>query len=460
MDSVSDKYSELNNKQRLFYLEHITRELPYRLTALDRLREGVKDNEQALTDALHSDLGKSAFESYATEIGILLNEISYMQSHLRDWAADRCVASPLALFGSRSRIHYEPRGVVLIIAPWNYPLQLAFSPLIGAIVAGNCAVIKPSSSAPRTARIMKKIIDDCFEDEYVAVVEPGENVTEQLLELRWDYIFYTGGEVHGRSVLQAAARYLTPVTLELGGKSPCIVDDDASLPMAARRIIWGKLLNCGQTCVAPDYLLVHRSVKDRLINLMKEVIVELYGTNPLLSPDYPRIVNLRHFDRLAQLISHGTVITGGETNREQRYIAPTLITDVHNHSPLLTDEIFGPILPIIPFDDIDDCVEYINTHPTPLALYYFTSSKKRARYIINHTESGGVCINDTIIHVANHHLPFGGKGRSGMGRYHGRYSFETFSHAKSVVSTTNLFFLSIKSAPYGNKLKWIKKILR
>ena len=457
---VSEQYSSLRERQRLFYIEHITRELPFRLTALDRLREGIKTHEQALSQALHDDLGKSQFESYATEIGILLNEIGYVQSHLRSWAADRHVPSPLALFGSRSRIHYEPRGVVLIIAPWNYPLQLAFAPLIGAIAAGNCAVVKPSSSAPHTAAVMKQIIDECFEDEYIAVVEPGNNVTEQLLELQWDYIFYTGGDKHGRSVLQAAARYLTPVTLELGGKSPCIVDRDADLRIAAQRIVWGKLLNCGQTCVAPDYLFVHRDIKDRLLQLMQPEIVAQYGNNPMLSPDFPRIVNLHHFDRLASLLSHGTIIAGGVVNRDQRYIAPTLIADVKSDSPLLTDEIFGPILPIIPFDDIDDCVEHINTHPTPLALYYFTTSKKSAQYIVEHTESGGMCINDTIVHVANHHLPFAGKGRSGMGRYHGRYSFETFSHAKAVVSTTNRFFLSIKCAPYGNKLKWIKKILK
>ena len=458
--SVSDKYTGIHRRQKLFYLEHITRELPYRLTALDRLREGIIANEQLLIDALYCDLGKSPCESYATEIGIILNEIRYAQSNLQQWASRRRTPSPLALFGSHSSIHYEPRGVVLIIAPWNYPLQLALAPLIGAIAAGNCALIKPSSSAPHTAAAMKKIIDECFEDEYIAVVEPGENVTEQLLQLQWDYIFYTGGEKHGRSVLQAAAQFLTPVTLELGGKSPCIVDDDANLRMAAKRIIWGKLLNCGQTCVAPDYLFVHNSVKDRLIALMQEVVKEQYGDNPLHSPDYPRIVNLRHFDRLLPLLSHGTILFGGTTDRDQRYIAPTLITDVHSDSPLLSDEIFGPILPIIPFDDIDDCVEYINSHPTPLALYYFSTSNKKVQYIINHTESGGVCINDTIVHVANHHLPFGGKGRSGMGRYHGRYSFETFSHAKAVVSTTNRFFLSIKSAPYANKLKWIKKILK
>ena len=460
MDCQLDKYADLHHRQKLFYTEHITRELPYRLTALDRLREGIKDHEAELSDALFKDLGKSVFESYATEIGFLLNEISYVQNNLRSWAADKRAATPLALFGSRSSVHYEPRGVVLIIAPWNYPLQLAFAPLIGAIAAGNCVVLKPSSSAPHTAAVIKMIIDECFQDEYIAVVEPGNNITGELLKLQWDYIFYTGGEEHGRHVLEAAARYLTPVTLELGGKSPCIVDADADLRTAAHRIIWGKLLNCGQTCVAPDYLFVHSAVKEQLVELLKAEIKKQFGDNPLLSPDYPRIVNHRHFDRLTALLSHGTILCGGASDRECRYIAPTLITDVPEESPLRTQEIFGPILPIIPFDDIDDCVEYVNTHPTPLALYYFTSSKKKAQYMINHTESGGVCINDTIVHVANHHIPFGGKGRSGMGNYHGKYSFITFSHAKAVVHTTTLFSIDIKVAPYGDKLKWVRRLLK
>lgn len=453
-------YSDLHQRQRLFYVEHITRELPYRLTALDRLREGIKDHEQELTDALHSDLGKSAFESYATEIGILLNEISYVQNNLRQWSADRRVSTPITLFGSRSSIHYEPRGVVLIIAPWNYPLQLSLSPLIGAIAAGNCAVVKPSSDAPHTATVIKKIIDECYEDEYIAATLPDNSITEELLKLQWDYIFYTGGEEYGKHVMEAAARHLTPVTLELGGKTPCIVDKDADLRTAARRIIWGKLVNCGQTCVAPDYLMLHTSVKERFIELLQQEIRNQYGENLIESPDYPRIVNLRHFDRLSAMLGDGTIISGGATNREQRYIAPTLITDVAETSPLLTTEIFGPILPIIPFDDIDDCVEYINTRPTPLALYYFTQSKKQARYIINHTESGGICINDTVVHVANNRLPFGGVGASGIGCYHGKHSFETFSHAKSVVKTTTRLYLDIKCAPYRDKLRWVKKFLK
>lgn len=458
--SETDKYSELLRRQRLFYIEHITREIPYRLTALDRLREGIKDNERLLIQALHDDLGKSEFESYSTEIGIVLHEISYMLQNLRKWTERKRVTSPLSLFGSRSSIHYEPRGVVLIIAPWNYPLQLALLPLVGAIAAGNCAVVKPSSDAPHTSAAIKKIIDECFEDEYIAAIEPHAGVTSQLLQLQWDYIFFTGGAKNGRRVMEAAAQYLTPVTLELGGKSPCIVDEDADLRTAAQRIVWGKFINCGQTCVAPDYLYAHASIQAKLIAYMKEEIVNQYGVDVAQSPDYPRIVNHKHFDRLSSMLSHGKIIVGGECNRDDLYISPTLMTDIDSQSPLLHDEIFGPILPILTFGDVDDCIEHINNNPTPLALYYFSKSKKRAQYIIDHTESGGMCINDTVVHVVNNHLPFGGKGMSGMGHYHGRYSFETFSHAKSVVSTTTRMYLDIKCAPYGNKLRWVKKLLK
>lgn len=452
-------YSDLLRRQRLFYVEHITRELPYRLAALDRLRESIKDNEAMLSQALYEDLGKSAFESYTTEIGMVLHEISYMQRNLRKWASRRRVWTPLMLFGSQSSIHYEPRGVVLIISPWNYPLQLCLLPLVGAIAAGNCAVVKPSSDAPHTAAAIKKIIDECYEDEYIAAIEPHAGVTSQLLQLQWDYIFFTGGEKNGRLVMEAASRYLTPVTLELGGKSPCIVDDDADLRIAAQRIVWGKYVNCGQTCVAPDYLYVHAKVRDKLVSLMQEEIKSQYGENPKMSADYPRIINQRHFERLARMLNDGDVLCGGETDKSQLYISPTLITQVTPQSALLQEEIFGPILPIITFNEVDDCIEHINNHATPLALYYFTGSKKRAQYMIEHTESGGMCINDTIVQVANNNLPFGGKGRSGMGHYHGKYSFETFSHAKSIVTTTTRMYMDIKCAPYGNKLKWVKKLL-
>lgn len=456
----TDIYTSLYERQKLFYNEHITREIPYRLTALDRLREGIEDHEQDFTEALNADLGKSAFESYTTEIGIVLNEIRYVQRHLRQWTADRRLGTPLALFGSCSKIHYEPRGVILIIAPWNYPLQLTLTPLVGAIAAGCCAVVKPSAEAPQTAHLLQLLIKECFEDEYIAVTDPDNEVTAALLDLPWNHIFYTGGEAYGREVMAKAAARLTPVTLELGGKSPCIVDADADIRIAAQRIVWGKFLNCGQTCVAPDYLFVHRSIKKNLLEAIRAEIQQQFGDTPQQNPDYPRIVNSRHFDRLAAMLKDGHILIGGQHDKADRYIAPTLIDEVKENSGLLTAEIFGPILPVIPFDDLDDCVEYVNSRPTPLALYYFTSDKKKARYMVQHTESGGVCINDTVIHTANNRLPFGGVGASGIGAYHGKYSFETFSHAKPVMTTTARLYLDMKCAPYAGKLKWIKYLLR
>ena len=450
---------DLIQSQRLFFTEHITREIPFRLCALDRLQEGIRKYEPELTEALRNDLGKSAFESYASEIGLILREIKSAKKHLAGWSKEKKCPTPLFMAGSKSFVHPEPYGVVLIIAPWNYPVQLTLSPLIGAIAAGNCAIVKPSPDAPCTSDVLTRLIDECFESEYIAVTATDAHTTEMLLQERFDYIFYTGGVRFGKSVMEAAARHLTPVTLELGGKSPCIVDDDADLPVAARRIVWGKLLNCGQTCVAPDYLMVHSTIKDRLIDAIRQEIARQYGEDPRLSPDYPRIVNRRHIDRLLPLLKDGDIVCGGTAVPDERYIAPTLIENVRPGSPLLTDEIFGPILPVIPFDDIDDCVEYINTHEKPLALYYFTRSKKRARYMIQHTSSGGVCINDTISHVVNSDLPFGGIGNSGIGQYHGRYSFETFSHPKSVVKTTTAFNIGLKFAPYAQKLSTLKKWL-
>ncbi len=458
---METRYSALIESQRAFFVEHITREIPFRLCVLDRLAEGIKNREEQISQALHADLGKSVFESYATEIGFVLHEISVAKRNLQSWSRDRRRFTPLFLFGAKSRIHYEPYGCVLIIAPWNYPFQLALSPLVGAIAAGNCAIIKPSGEAPHTAEVLKELIDECFESEYIAVTAPNRETTEELLKERFDYIFYTGGVEYGRHVMEMAAHHLTPVTLELGGKSPCIVDDDADLKVAAQRIVWGKLLNCGQTCVAPDYVLVHRSVQQRFIELVKAEITRQYGENPQQSPDYPRIINERHFDRLTSLLDNATILHGGTHDRADRYIAPTLIaSDMADKSPLLTQEIFGPILPILPFDDIDDCVEYINLREKPLALYYFTRSRKRANYMIQHTSSGGACINDTITQTANGNLPFGGIGESGMGAYHGRTSFDTFSHCRGVVRSSLRFYPRIKFPPYGDKLKQVKKLMR
>lgn len=455
-----EKYTALYQRQRAFFDKHLTHEVSYRLSALRRLREGIEKHEADLTRALYADLGKAPFESYASEIGLVLKEIAYFQRHLVRWAADRRGGTPLLLLGSRSRLHYEPRGVVLVIAPWNYPINLSLMPLVGAIAAGNCAVVKPSGEAPHTAACLRQLIGECFEDSYIAVTEADRETTDALLPLPWDYIFYTGSQTYGRRVMEAASRHLTPFTLELGGKSPCIVDDDADLRIAAQRIVWGKLLNAGQTCVAPDTLFVHKEVKEALVKALVNEIKAQYGPDPSCSPDYPRIVNTRHFDRLAALLPYGHTLHGGAADRHRLYIEPTLIENAPADSPLMTDEIFGPILPIIPFERIDSCLGYIRERPAPLALYYFTSSRQRARHVINHTSSGGVCINDTVVHVANHHLPFGGVGQSGQGAYHGRYSFELFSHAKPVMHTTTLLRFNPKSAPYRNRLRWIKWLFR
>ena len=455
-----EKYAALHQKQRTFFDKHLTREIPYRLSALRRLRESIEKHEADLTRALQADLGKAPFESYTSEIGLVLKEIGYLQRHLARWATDRRRATPLLLLGSRSRLHYEPRGTVLIIAPWNYPFNLSLMPLVGAIAAGNCAVVKPSGEAPHTAACLQQLIGECFEESYIAVTEPDLEVTDALLSLPWDYIFYTGSQSYGRHVMEAASRHLTPLTLELGGKSPCIVDNDADLRVAAQRIVWGKLLNAGQTCVAPDTLFVHKEVKNSLVEALIKEIKTQYGPDPRRSPDYPHIVNTRHFDRLAALLPYGDILHGGSTDRDRLYIELTLIEKAPSDSPLMTDEIFGPILPIVPFERIDLCLEYIRKRPTPLALYYFTSSRKRARHVVNHTASGGVCINDTVIHVVNSHLPFGGVGQSGMGAYHGRYSFELFSHAKPVMSSPAHLLPNLKCAPYGDRLRWIKWLFR
>lgn len=456
-------YSELVRLQREFYTEHITREIPFRLCALDRLEEGIKTHEQEITEALKKDLGKSPFESYLSEIGLILNEIRYTKRNLKEWAKDKHIYTPLFLIGSRSTIHYEPRGIALIIAPWNYPFQLCLSPLIGSICAGNCSVLKPSPDSPHVSYILSVLISECFEPEYIALINGSNEETGKVLQEKFDYIFYTGGMEYGRQVLTAASRHLTPVTLELGGKSPCIVDKDADIPKAARRIVWGKLLNCGQTCVAPDYLLVHESVKDKVTEFLKKEIIRQYSEDPRLNPDYPRIINERHFNRLVSMLNNGNILFGGTYDKKDLYISPTLIEmgklEEKPDSPLLSEEIFGPVLPILSFSDIDDCVEYINERDKPLALYYFTSGKNNARYMIQHTTSGGVCINDTVSHVANNRLPFGGIGNSGMGAYHGRYSFETFSHARSIVTTTNLYNIGMKFAPYNKKIKWLKKLM-
>lgn len=449
-------------KQRNYFNTGATRDLEFRMEKLSILKKSIQKNEKQIAEALWSDLHKSEFEAYATEIGIILEEISFVMKHLRSWSKTKKVKTPLMHFLSSSYIYSEPYGVSLIMSPWNYPLQLTMAPLIGAIAAGNCAMLKPSKYSPKTTEIIIKIITECFSEEFVAVVEPygGRESIQALLQQEFDYIFFTGSVPVGKKVMEAAAKHLTPVTLELGGKSPCIVDMDSDIKLAAKRITWGKFLNAGQTCVAPDYLLVHKSVKKQLLNEIVVCIKEFFGEDPSKSNDFPRIVNERQFDRLIALLDKGHMVTGGEYNKEERYIAPTIIENVTWEDPIMLDEIFGPILPIIEFEDLEEVIKIVNSKPKPLALYFFSNSKKHQERIIKMISYGGGCINDTIIHVASTYAPFGGVGASGMGCYHGKGSFDLFSHKKSVIKKSNIIDIKVRYAPYNDKIKLLKKLMK
>lgn len=438
-----------------------TRDIGFRVRKLKQLRDAILSSEERIEAALWQDLHKSAYESYLTEISIVLQELDDHIRHLRRWAKPHKVATPMQLFGSRSRIVCEPLGVVLIIAPWNYPVQLLMAPLIGALAAGNCVVLKPSPHTPRVSAVMADVVADVFAPEHVTVVQGGREINQELLAERFDYLFFTGSPSLGKVVMKAAAEHLTPVTLELGGKSPCIVDQDADLELAARRLVWGKFLNAGQTCIAPDYLLVQSNVKAHLLERIGHYIRAFYGVQPRESPDYPRIVRVEAVDRIAGLMRSGTIIHGGEINREERYIAPTVIDGIQPDDPVMQEEIFGPVLPVMEFHALEEAIRYVNAHEKPLALYYF-GNRASAREVLANTTSGGACINDTIMHIANPHLPFGGVGNSGMGRYHGRDSFLTFSNRRSVLYSATRWDVPLKYPPFGslNKLKKLLKLNR
>ncbi|MEG0499843.1 MAG: aldehyde dehydrogenase [Rikenellaceae bacterium] len=446
--------------QRDYFDTNETKSYDHRLDALKRLRKSIRKNQNEISKALYKDLQKSEFESYATEIGVVLGELSTAIRKLKSWMRREKHSTPLIFFHARSYVVNEPYGVVLIIAPWNYPFQLLMAPLVGAIAAGNCVIIKPSQEAPATSRIMTKIIRDCFEEQFVAITEENNETTDRLLECQFDYIFYTGGVSYGKYVLKAAAENLTPVTLELGGKSPCIVEEDANLAIAARRIVWGKFLNCGQTCVAPDYIMVHTDVKEELITLLCSEIETQFGSEIQSNPDYPRIINKRRFNRLLELMEGETILAGGESDEKDLYIAPTLLDDITPDSLIMQEEIFGPLLPIIEYDDIEEVISYVKSGDKPLALYYFTEDRMRADELIEKTSSGGCAINDVVVQVANGHIPFGGVGNSGMGAYHGKYSFDTFSHKRGVMHSSTKTNIGVKFAPYGKKVSLLKRFMR
>ncbi|MEF9953467.1 MAG: aldehyde dehydrogenase [Clostridium sp.] len=447
------------NNQREYFNSAVTLDLEFRIESLKKLKKAIVDNEKDILEALKKDLNKAPLEGYAAEIGITLEEINFTIKNLKKWMKPKRVRTPITQFPSVSRIYSDPYGVVLIMSPWNYPFQLSITPLIGAIAGGNCALIKPSEYSSNTSQLLEKIIGETFDNRFVSLIRGGREINSRILEERFDYIFFTGSPYVGRLVMEAASRNLTPLTLELGGKSPCIVDESADIDIAARRIVWGKFINSGQTCVAPDYIFAHKDIKSDLIGCIKKYIREFYGDNPLDSVDYPRIINKKHFDRLISLID-GDIAIGGRLREETLQIEPTLINNATFDHKAMDEEIFGPIIPLIEFSNIDNVIEKINSMEKPLALYLFTRSKNVEDKILTRVSFGGGCINDTIVHLSNPHMPFGGVGNSGMGGYHGKYSFDAFTHKKSILKKSNLFDIPLRYPPYKNKLGLLKKVMK
>lgn len=435
-------------KQHAFFASGRTIPVSFRQEQLHKLKRSMLAHERDLNEALQKDLGKSRMESYMCEVGLTLSELTWMQRHLGSLSAEKRVPTPLAQFAARSFRSPSPYGTVLIMSPWNYPVLLTLEPLIDAIAAGNTAIVKPSAYAPYTCEVMKQIIEECYPQSYVAVVTGGRAENQTLLQQRFDMIFFTGGKTVGREVLRHAAEYLTPVTLELGGKSPCIVDSSAKIKLAARRIVFGKYLNCGQTCVAPDYVLCDKTIRDELVLAIQAEIRRQFGAAPLENPNYGKIVNRKHFERLLGLIDERKLVCGGQNNPDTLRIAPTVLTDVTWEDAIMGEEIFGPILPVLTFDTLEEAIQMVEARPHPLALYFFSENKTAQRQVLNCCRFGGGCINDTIIHLATSAMPFGGVGESGMGGYHGKAGFETFSHYRSIVDKKTWMDLPIRYQNY------------
>lgn len=449
-------------KMRDRVLNGETQSIEYRRERLIRLRKAILDHESAIYDALYKDLRKSKEEAWGSEIGLVLAELNEAIDSLRKWSKPRKVRTNLLNWPSKSYIYPEPLGLVLIIAPWNYPVQLLFNPLIAALAAGNHAVLKPSEFTPATEKVMQSIVEQAFTSEEVLYVtgDGAQYVPELMKAITFDHIFYTGSTTVGRIIYKMAADKLVPVTLELGGKSPTIIESDANLRVAARRIASMKFLNCGQTCVAPDYILVHRSVRDRFVAEMKQAIQQFYSENPRAVDGFGRIVNTRQFDRLVSYLSDGKILQGGNHDRADLFIEPTLLEEVSLESAIMNEEIFGPLLPILPYDDFQEARAVIERHPNPLAFYVFTESDDRADRWLRAVPAGGACVNNVSWHLANTNLPFGGRGASGLGAYHGRSGFDVFSHLKSVMHTPTWFDPSIKYPPLTGKLGLLKKMIR
>ena len=447
--------STTRQKQKAYFQSGATLALPLRKQMLRKLASAIHQYEKALADALWQDLHKSYEEAYLTELGIIYGEISNHLRHMRRWARPERKSSPIAIMPASSKIIKQPLGNTLIIAPWNYPVQLLLNPLVGAISSGCTAMLKPSPYVPNVSRVLTEMIRATFSEEYIAIVEGNREVNQMLLAERWDLIFFTGSPALGKMVMEAASKHLTPVVLELGGKSPCIIDKSADLKVAAKRVAWGKALNAGQTCIAPDYLMIHEDVKDKFLKLLVKEWKELLTKDPQQAKHFVRIVSDKALERLIGYLDNGTIYHGGVYDRAERYLSPTILTDVSPDAPVMQEEIFGPIFPVLTFKQIEEVTEFVAKRERPLALYYFG---KQGDYILRHTISGGTCINDVIMHIVNHDMPFGGVGNSGMGTYHGKESFMTFSHRRSVVSTPTFIDMPFRYMPY-KLFKLVQKLV-
>ncbi len=453
---------DILEKQREYFESGITLDVKFRTQMLKKLYSAIQQHKNEIAQALEKDLGKSEFEGFMCEIGLTLSEISYLIKNIKRFAKDKRVKTPLSQFASKSYIKTVPYGNTLIMSPWNYPFLLTVEPLADAIAAGNTAVVKPSAYSPATCDVVKKLIGECFEPKYVAVVTGGRRENSELLNKKFDFVFFTGSQTVGKEVLRHTAENLTPAVLELGGKSPCIVDESAKIELAAKRIVFGKYLNCGQTCVAPDFVLCHKSVKNRLVNAICTEIKNQYGTEPLKNHDYGKIINEKHFDRLCSLIDVNKTVAGGEWDRQSLKIAPTVLDGVTFDDAVMQDEIFGPILPVLEYGERGELLEMLAHRSKPLALYIFSQDRGHIKEITSRLRFGGGCVNDTVIHLATSEMPFGGVGESGMGGYHGRFGFDTFSHKKSIVDKKTWMDMPIRYQPYDSKknAKLLKMFLK
>ena len=450
---------DLRKKQAEFFATGKTREIGFRRESLKRLKGSIKAHEDDIKKALRLDLNKSSFESYATEIGLVLNEINTFINKVSRWAKSQRIGTSVFAFPSKSFVVPEPYGQVFIISPWNYPFQLPMVPLVGAIAAGNVVIIRQSRFSPETNKVVREILSETFPQELAAIIETDLEVAEEVLRLSWDMIFFTGSTPVGKKIYSSAAVNLTPVVLELGSKSPVVVDEDASIGLAARHIIWGKLINAGQTCISPDYLFVHEKIKDKLIVRLKNEIIKMYGAKPLDNPDYPRLISGKAFDRMLSYLENKQIITGGSSDREKLSVEPTLI-EARQDDKCMSEEIFGPVLPVMPFRDIEEVIWFINSRPRPLSIYFYSRNRKSQRKMQHNTTSGAFLVNEMIVHFANNNLPFGGVGESGVGRYHGRESFRAFSNMKAVMKNNTGIDFPLRYPPFGKKERIIKWLIK